>query len=376
MPPRDSDDDRTPLERSIDNYLRTRTDSYARSARSELDRWRGWLDARGYDAGTLDERGDEVMRQYAQRLAERVDAGGLAASTATTYWAYLSAFLSYAVRDSLLDRNPALAERATEELPDDTTDRTAQQFWSDEQRRRIVEYTRDRAYDAVDERGFDALAERRDHALVCVLAYSGVRGAEVLRHPDDDRRGRDGLRWADVDLDRGVMQVLGKSQRWEPALLPDRAADPLGQWRRVQRPASEDWPVFPTDHAPSKYGALHEGLADSEGVDAGAVLDDEDVDAALREYDVAPPALTTEGARSLMRRLTDAAGIDVDHEAGYLTLHGARRGLGDTIYRRDRGQAQDVLRHQSLSTTRDAYQHVDAEEQADRLSGLLDDVEE
>jgi integrase len=47
--------------------------------------------------------------------------------------------------------------------------------------------------------------------------------------------------------------------------------------------------------------------------------------------------------------------------------------LGDTIYRRDRGDAQDVLRHKSLSTTQCAYQHVDAEEQSDRLSEHLSD---
>lgn len=86
------------------------------------------------------------MRRYAQR----VDAGGLAASTATTYWGYLSGFLSYGVRGGLLDRNPALAERATEELPDDSSERTAQQFWSAEQRQAIVRYTRNRAYQAVD----------------------------------------------------------------------------------------------------------------------------------------------------------------------------------------------------------------------------------
>jgi integrase len=80
---------------------------------SELQRWQGWLDERDYDVAALQDDGDRIMRRYAQR----VDAGGLAASTATTYWAYLSGFLSYAVRDGLLDRNPALAERATEELP-------------------------------------------------------------------------------------------------------------------------------------------------------------------------------------------------------------------------------------------------------------------
>jgi len=153
-------------------------------------------------------------------------------------------------------------EDVTDILPDDSSERTALQFWSDAQRQTIVRYTWDRAYDAVDEHGYDALVERRDHALVAVLAYTGVRGAEVLRHPDDDRDGRDGLRWRDVDLERGVMQVLGKSQRQEPALLSDRAADSLRQWRRVQRPASEDWPVSPTAHAPSKYGALRDAVGD------------------------------------------------------------------------------------------------------------------
>jgi len=36
------------------------------------------------------------------------------------------------------------------------------------------------------------------------------------------------------------------------------------------------------------------------------------IDAVLREHDVAPPALTTDGARSVLKRLTEAAGIDVD----------------------------------------------------------------
>ena len=360
------------LQECIERYLRSRgkqngTGTYARTARSELERWAGWLNARELSVADLNRKGDSIMRRYAQHLAQRVESGGIAGSTANSYWSYVQAFCSYAQRDGILDRNPALSETAREELPEAATDRIDQQFWTETQREEIVRWTRDRAYNAVDEDAFEAAVERRDHALVCVLAYTGVRGAEVLAHREDDRRN--GLTWRNVDFEAGTVRVLGKDQCWEPALLPTQAAKPIAQWKRVQRPASPDWPVFPTDHAPSKYAAIRDQLDGAEAV----LEDSEDIDAAMREYDVVPPALTTDGGRSLLRRLTEQSGIDPGENADYLQLHGARRGLGDTIYRRDRGDAQDVLRHKSLSTTQSAYQHVDAEEQSDRLSEHLSD---
>jgi integrase len=181
------------------------------------------------------------------------------------------------------------------------------------------------------------------------------------------------LRWGDVDLDRGVLRVLGKDQHREPALLPGPAREGLDRWQRVQRPADDDWPVFPTDHAPSKYrvGRTELGETFEERLDAV----DGDIDALLREHSLAPPALTTEGARSLMRRLTDDAGVEVGDDAGYLQLHGARRGILEEIYRRDRGDAQDLARHKSLSTTRAAYQHIDAEEKTRRIDDHLGEIE-
>ncbi len=56
----------------------------------------------------------------------------------------------------------------------------------------------------------DAFEEVRNRALIYVLAYSGVRGSEVLadsRHDD-----RNGLRWSDVYLENSMIQVFGKSQ--------------------------------------------------------------------------------------------------------------------------------------------------------------------
>ncbi|WP_254538354.1 tyrosine-type recombinase/integrase [Halomarina litorea] len=351
------------------------TGTYRASAASELTRWLEWMDGREYTLVDLSEEGRRVMARYAMHLARRTRGEeGIAASTARTYYAYVSGCLSYAVRDGVLPTNPALADRAREELPQDAdSDRTDQQFWSRDQRRALTRYVDERASEAISERGLDAGTPVRDRALVRVLAYSAVRGAEVLRHPKDARTGRQGLHWADVDLERGVMRVLGKDQHREPALLPEPARQGLDRWYRVQRPASDDWPVFPTDHAPSKFRAGRDRLDGAFDDHLDAV--DGDVDALLREHDIAPPALTTEGARSLMRRLTDAAGVDVDEECGYLQLHGARRGILEEIYRRDRGDAQDLARHKSLSTTRAAYQHIDAEEKTQRIDDHLADIE-
>ncbi|WP_254547435.1 tyrosine-type recombinase/integrase [Halomarina pelagica] len=378
--PNSEDELGTLIERYLDSKSRgarsdgTPTGTYRASAASELRRWRRWMDARGYTVDDLTEDGGRVLRRYATHLTRRTRGDdGIAASTAHTYFAYVSGCLSYAVRDGTLPLNPALTERAREELPDDSgADRTDQQFWSRDQRRRLVRFVDERAVRTADA-GLGATAEVRDRALVRVLAYAAVRGAEILRHPKDDRPGRQGLRWRDVDLDGGTMRVLGKDQRRESALLPRKAVHGLERWHAVHRPPSGEWPVFPTDHGPSKYRAVREALGD----DADPILDEfDDVDAVLREYDVVPPALTTDGARSVLRRLTAAAGIDVpDEDVEYLRLHGARRGILEEIYRRDRGDAQDLARHKSLSTTREAYQHIDAEERTKRIDAHLDELE-
>ncbi len=351
------------------------TGTYRASAASELHRWVEWMDARDYDRDALATEGRRIMARYAMHLDRRTRGeDGIAASTARTYYAYVSGCLSYAVRDGVLPTNPALADRAREELPQDAdSDRTDQQFWSREQRRALVEHVDGRAREAIDAEGLDAGVPVRDRALVRVLAYAAVRGAEVLRHPKDARTGRQGLRWADVDLERGVLRVLGKDQHREPALLPEPAREGLDRWYRVQRPPEDDWPVFPTGHAPSKYRAGRDRLG--EAFDEELAAAGGDIDTLLREHGIAPPALTTEGARSLMRRLTEAADIDVGEDPGYLQLHGARRGILEEIYRRDRGDAQDLARHKSLSTTRAAYQHIDAEEKTQRIDSHLEDIE-
>lgn len=79
--------------------------------------------------------------------------------------------------------------------------------------------------------------------------------------------------------------------------------------------------------------------------------------------------MSSRGARSLLGRLCEAAGVDVGGES-----HGARRGLGDVLYRESAELAQSALRHASVRTTHDVYAHIDATETADTVGSVLDDA--
>ncbi|WP_313696298.1 tyrosine-type recombinase/integrase [Halorarum halobium] len=374
-----------PLRRLVDDFLESKAErgsgAYAASAASVLDRFAEWLAARDRTLADLDDerRGPQLMRGYAKHLRRRANAAdGISAATANTYYAYVSGCLAYGVRDMTLSVNPARSETAREELPAAEGKRSDQQFWSRDQRDALVEHAARRASTAIEAEPFAALTEARDHALVATLAFAGVRGAEVLCHRKDDRRGRQGLRWSRVDLDDGTVEVLGKSKtegkRWQHASLPGPARDALATLKRVQRPPTPDWPVFVTDHAPTLWSCAREELGD-ERVD-DLVAEHGDVGAVLRAEAVVPPALTTDGGRSVLRRLTDAAGIDLPDGASYLKPHGARRGIGEELYRVDRGLAQDLLRHEELSTTKDHYQHIDAAERTAAIDAELERLDD
>ena len=182
------------------------------------------------------------MRQYARHLKEQVDAGMLAGSTAITYWNYIAAFLGWCVYEELVAENPVRKRQAEEELPNKRLRNDRQQFWSRTDREALLTHLNERAYTAVDERGLDAVKELRDRALASLLAYSGVRGGEILRDLGDKRRS--GIRWRDVDLEAGTLVVLGKNQADEEAPLPSQAREPLKRLHQALRPSSDEWPVF------------------------------------------------------------------------------------------------------------------------------------
>lgn len=355
------------LETIIDDFLASgnKSGNYRDALERVLTQWRQRLEDRGVE--TVEQVNKRSMASYAQYLSRRVNAGksrevdgGISAATAWTYYDYVSAFLSYCVRWEYLEENPAQKGIATDELPPRPKKKSGdQQFWSAEDRKALVRYADRRAHEAVDEKGFDALEELRDRALVYVLAYSGVRGGEVLSDPRDDRRN--GLRWTDVDLENNQLHVLGKNQQREEVQLPLQAHSPIERLERALEPASPEWPVFVSSHAPSLYRNLPEEADASEGEPLEL----------QRKHGVVPPSLSVNGGRSVLKRLCDDAEIDVDGD--YLKPHGARRGVGEAVYREHgAAAAQRVLRHADPRTTSQMYAHIEASELAEETAEVFE----
>jgi len=160
---------------------------------------------------------------------------------------------------------------------------------------------------------------------------------------------------------------LGKNQEREPAQLPGQTHHPLQQLRQVVDPASEDWPVFISFHAPSMYRVLPDDFDRPED-DEWSLLDH------CRTLGVVPPALSTNGARSVLKRLCKDGGVVVDGDKEYLTLHGARRGVGEKLYReRGAAAAQRTLRHADPKTTSEMYSHIETSENAENVTEVFGD---
>ncbi|WP_158059634.1 tyrosine-type recombinase/integrase [Halorussus halophilus] len=376
-----------PLDSPLDDYLTDKSKgndsgNYRRNAERVVRKWLSWTreNRSTYTFAALDV---DDLEAYARHLKRRTNGTtGIAPSSARKYYDYVRAYLSWCQARAYLPDNPAKKARAEEPLPDD--DRQAdheQQFWSPKQRAAIMAYISKRAHDAIDERGSDALAESRDRALVATIGYTGVRGAEVLKAPGNNDARRTGIRWSDVDLDGGTMHILEKGQQqYRDTSAPKQATSVLERWKQMFDPPNEEWPVFPSFHGPSISAAANAGLeADGYSEDEIASIR---ADATALEvcygYDVAPPALTTAGARTLLQRLSKEADIPgLDTESGeYLELHGGRRGAGSTLVRQKGWeQAQKHLLHADPKTTMDAYSHISAEETAEAAGEAFDEAE-
>ncbi|OVE82877.1 tyrosine-type recombinase/integrase [Natronolimnobius baerhuensis] len=312
----------------------------------------------------VDELTTDDLRDYGLELRSASIDGDIAGSTANTYFRYIRAFLSFCVRDGKLDTNPADTEAAEEFLPEDTPTRDTQ-FWEPDQRKRLLEYADERVRMARDET-IDTPLERayRDRTIVVLLAELGLRGAELFRDPNDD--ARDGLQWGDVDLANGRLEVFGKSREYETVGLTRDAQDALERLQRVQDPPTDEWPLFPTDHAASKYDAVE--TATGERPPTGT-----DIDAVCREQRIAPSSITKEAGRQILKQLTAEAGIELTGDADYLQPHGARRALGAELYKQGHSElAQSALRHSSIETTHEAYSDIKAED----IAKSIDEVRE
>jgi integrase len=168
--------------------------------------------------------------------------GGLSPSSAQGAHKVLRRVLSTAVRDGLISRNPVLAVRGPS-VPRSTK----------------------KVPDRADVRRILDSAEGRMRPLVALLAFTGMRVGEALA-----------LRWSDIDLTRGTVQINGtlardrdlrmlvrtppKTERSRRTLpLPAPLITELQTWRRVQSAerlaapvwaTEEDWVVTTTGPSP------------------------------------------------------------------------------------------------------------------------------
>ncbi|MFD1527328.1 MULTISPECIES: tyrosine-type recombinase/integrase [Halobacteriales] len=371
----------TTVREAVDDYLRykIKADGSETTMRSPLYRFaRHCRNELGVElVGDLE---PTHVRRFSEHLYDKVKLEDdpderLAASTAQTYFAYVRAFLSWCVREQHLETNPANTNTAEDPLPQDDGKRKTQ-YWSDRDRKQLEHYATKRVDMALEGTiRTDAQTALRDRAIVVMLGGTGARGAELFADPKDDKRP--GLRWSDVDFDRQLIEVYGKSREYEEAPFPESVHNVLDRWYGFLEPPTDEWPVFPTGHYGSKKDRLEETVSE-EAVSAalegrGDAGKTEVLDSLHREHEVPPPSISKEGVRRLLKRLTKEANIDPDGDYDYLTLHGARRALGRDLYANGMSEkAQEALRHQSIETTHEAYSDLQMED----VSKSIDEVRE
>lgn len=379
----------------LDEFLRSKakggseSGNYRRNCERVVRDFLAWAD-RTDEVTTFADLDARTFRRFARDLttvdsesSEPLHRRELTAGTVLTYYAQVSAYAGWCVREGYLDRNPAQQTLAKEPLPDNGGRRSGdQQAWTHDHRRRITAFVDEQVRDALDSleaesSPFDAVGAYRDRALVYVLCYSGVRGGEILRDPKDDRRS--GLCWRDVSLGDNTLTVFSKRQRWSDRSLPTQAVDAVERYRAILDP-HPDWPVFPTFHYPSLYATIREGLRARDDWSESALEQyvvglsgHEDIFETLRAHDFSPPALTTDGARRTMRRLCADADITLDDRHGYLAPHGGRRGVGEVMVRRRGFTAAARLLDNSEAMVRERYSHIEARDLAADAGSAFDE---
>ncbi len=399
-----------PLRSSFDRYLQDKGKgrggeggNYRRNAARELERFAEWAAGERGDEDwtgitpmdadrdpTFADLEERVFREYARHLSgDR----GLKQNTVQTYYAYISAWCGWCVNEGYLEAHYAQRASATAPLPDDDGRKPGdQQAWTPEQRHALTRHVDAQACEAIEayttlpddvdsldkqRARYAALKTARDRALVVVLAYTAVRVGELLRDPDDPRRR--GVRWEDIDLEDGSMDVYRKKQQWDVASLPDPVISPLRSYRKLMDPPTERWPVFPTLDQRTLAEFVQEELADrgepSEAIDKRRGEHARDLLLALDE-DIRPPSITTDGARSMLQRLTEAAEIDIDHpKHDYLAPHGGRRGMGEVLVRAFGYTVAARYLDNSEEMVRERYSHIEAGELGDVATEALDQID-
>jgi len=85
---------------------------------------------------------------------------------------------------------------------------------------------------------------------------------------------------------------------------------------------------------------------------------------------------TTDGARSILQRLSAAAAVDIGHpKRQYLAPHGGRRGMGEVLFRAFGDTVAARYRDTSEEMVRERYSHIVAEELADVATEAVEEID-
>jgi integrase len=375
---------------------------YRRNSKRELERFTEWAAGeRGPDkwtgifpddvdrAPTFDDLSENVFREYARHLASN---RGLKQNTVQTYYAYISAWCGWCVTEGYLDTHFAQRASATAPLPEDNGRKPGdQQAWTSEQRHVLTRYVDDTAYEASERVGeipddepeekararYEALRAARDRALVYLISYTAIRIGELVRDASDPRRR--GIRWEDVNLNEGSVDVYRKKQSWDSASLPGPVIEPLELYKKRLDTPSDRWPVFPTLHFATVSKQIQEELANRG-------LDSEEIAARREEYEydfflalsenIRLPSITTDGARGTLRRITEESSVEVEHpKHEYLAPHGGRRGMGEVLVRAFGYTVAARYLDNSEEMVRKRYSHIEAGELGDAAAEAIEDVD-
>lgn len=375
---------------------------YRRNSKRELERFTEWAAGdRGPDewigiipddadrAPTFEDLSESVFREYARYLASD---RGLKQNTVQTYYAYVSAWCGWCVTEGYLDTHFAQRASATAPLPEDDGRKPGdQQAWTSEQRHALTRYVDDTAYEASERIGeisddepekkararYEALRAARDRALVYLVSYTAIRIGELVRDASDPRRR--GVRWEDVNLNEGSIDVYRKKQSWDSASLPKPVIEPLRLYKQRLDPPSERWPVFPTLHFATVSKQIREELANrglsDEEISARREAYEYDIFLALAE-NIRLPSITTDGARGSLKQITEKSDVEVEHpKHGYLAPHGGRRGMGEVLVRAFGYTVAARYLDNSEEMVRKRYSHIEAGELGDAATEAIEDVD-
>jgi hypothetical protein len=170
-----------------------------------------------------------------------------------------------------------------------------------------------------------------------------------------------------------------KKQQWDAASLPDPVISPLRSYRKLMDPPTARWPVFPTFDQRTHADLVQEELADR-GERLNAIDERREEYARdlllAHEEDIRPPSMTTNGARSILQRLSGAAGINIDHpKHDYLAPHGGRHGMGEVLVRAFGYTVAARYLDNSEEMVREWYSHIEAVGLGDVATEALSEVD-